>query len=36
MPARAHIFNLGHGITPETPIESVQALIDTVHAERLG
>ena len=35
MPARGHIVNLGHGITPEAPIESVQALIDTVHAERL-
>ena len=34
MPARGHIVNLGHGITPEAPIESVQALIDTVHAER--
>jgi uroporphyrinogen decarboxylase len=24
------IFNLGHGIQPETPIESVQAMLDTV------
>jgi uroporphyrinogen decarboxylase len=31
--ARSHIVNLGHGILPETPIESVQALVDTVHAE---
>ena len=35
MPARGHIVNLGHGITPEAPIESVHALIEAVHAERL-
>ena len=33
VPARGHVMNLGHGILPETPLESVQALIDTVHAE---
>jgi len=28
------IFNLGHGILPETPIEAVQALVETVHNYR--
>ena len=25
-----HIFNLGHGITPDAKIECMQALVDTV------
>jgi uroporphyrinogen decarboxylase len=28
----AHIFNLGHGIWPDTPIDSVAHLVETVHA----
>ena len=26
-----HIFNLGHGIVPETPVDNVKALVDFVH-----
>jgi uroporphyrinogen decarboxylase len=26
-----HIFNLGHGVLPETPVDHVRALIDAVH-----
>lgn len=31
-PAPGHIFNLGHGLTPQAQPELVAALIDTVHA----
>jgi uroporphyrinogen decarboxylase len=27
-----HVFNLGHGILPQTPVESVAALVEEVHA----
>jgi uroporphyrinogen decarboxylase len=26
-----HVFNLGHGISQHTPVESMRALVDTVH-----
>jgi uroporphyrinogen decarboxylase len=31
-----HIFNLGHGILPETPVENVRALVDFVRDWSLG
>jgi uroporphyrinogen decarboxylase len=33
-PDRGHVFNLGHGIQPETPPEAAVALVEMVH--RLG
>ena len=31
---KKHIFNLGHGIHPSTPLENVQTMIDTVRAHK--
>lgn len=34
MQGRTHIFNLGHGITPDTPIANVERLVDRVRGVR--
>ncbi len=31
-----HIFNLGHGVLPDTPVENVIALVDAVHELSAG
>ena len=31
-----HIFNLGHGIIPETPVDNVKYLVDYVHEHSAG
>lgn len=33
VPALGHIVNLGHGVLPQTPLESVDALLEAVHSE---
>jgi uroporphyrinogen decarboxylase len=27
-----HIFNLGHGVLPDTPIDALQRVVDLVHS----
>jgi len=31
-----HIFNLGHGVLPDSPLDNLKLLVDTVHAFRPG
>ncbi|HEU0167663.1 MAG TPA: uroporphyrinogen decarboxylase family protein, partial [Chloroflexota bacterium] len=30
-----HVFNLGHGFLPETPLDTIQRLVDFVHEREL-
>jgi uroporphyrinogen decarboxylase len=34
--SRPHVFNLGHGILPDTPIENVERLVDRVRGAKTG
>jgi uroporphyrinogen decarboxylase len=36
MAGRAHVFNLGHGITPDTPVEHVAQLVERVRRRSAG
>jgi len=27
-----HIFNLGHGVLPDSPLDNLKLMVDTVHA----
>jgi len=31
-----HIFNVGHGLVPSTPVDTVKAVVDAVHEHRTG
>lgn len=33
IPRRGHVMNTGHGVLPETPLDSVEALIQVIHDE---
>jgi len=33
---QGHIFNLGHGVLPQTPVDNVVALVEAVHEEGVG
>jgi uroporphyrinogen decarboxylase len=33
---RGHLFNLGHGVLPETPVDAVARLVERVHAWNSG
>ncbi|MDX1661606.1 MAG: uroporphyrinogen decarboxylase [Gemmatimonadota bacterium] len=34
--APGHVFNLGHGVLPHTPVENLERLVDLVHEHRGG